>query len=319
MKKLLALACLFTMLCTACKQQGNNQLANNQFKFTTSDSIVLPVKVSGKGDPCLFVPGGPGGGYLSFEQLGGNNLESFLTMIYMDPRGSGSAQNANNYHMDRLLKDMDDLRAKLGIDKIYLMSHSFGGIIMINYAKKYPQHTKGLILVNSTLYFFNPDALAEQISFGYKLIGKDTTIKVKNTDSLFAGDMAMRAKLSKVHLGYKLLTDSIKTLVQFDKLDSLHPRTNDFAYKILSPVMDKSKKMIYPEYFKDYNKLSPDINVPVLIINGTNDHAVGTNTYKLMKFPNQKVVQIDGGHLLYYEKNKAFVDAVKNFIKETDK
>ncbi|TWR24560.1 alpha/beta hydrolase [Mucilaginibacter achroorhodeus] len=316
MKKIALFVCITIMLCQACKQKQEKQLENKQFNFVTSDHVSLPVKVSGKGDICMFVPGGPGGGYLSFEQLGGNKLEGFLTMIYMDQRGSGSAQNARDYSMDRLLKDMDDVRAKLGVDKMYLMSHSFGGVIMVNYAKKYPQHVKGLILVNSALYFFSPDALAEQISYGYKLLGKDTVIKAKNPDSLFAGDMAVRAKLSKVHLGYKLLTDSIKTIGVFDKLDSLHPRTNDFAYKILAPVLDKTKKMIYPEYFKDYNTITPDINVPVLVITGINDHAVGPNTYKLAKFPHQKVVKIDGGHLLYYENNSAFVDAVKNFIKD---
>jgi len=53
----------------------------------------------------MFVPGGPGGGYLSFEQLGGKNLERSLTMIWMDQRGSGTAQNAKDYSMERMLMD----------------------------------------------------------------------------------------------------------------------------------------------------------------------------------------------------------------------
>lgn len=302
------------MLTTAPAICNAQQLTNTSFTLTTSDNIKLPVKVSGKGSPCMFVPGGPGDAYISFEQLGGNNLEKYLTMVYMDQRGAGSAQNASDYSMDRMLKDMDEVRAKLHIDKMYLLSHSFGGILLVNYAKKYPQHVLGLILVNSTLYFLSPAGLAEQFKYGYKLLGKDTSITSTNVDTLFDANGKLRQKMRKAHVAYKLLTDSIKTIVLLDKLDSLHPRTTDFGYKVMGPVIDKSQKMMYPEYYKDYTPLTTQINAPVLVINGTHDHAIGPDHYKLFKFPHQKVVQIDGGHLLYYEENKKFVEAVRQFV-----
>lgn len=308
-----AVLCVF-IFCSCSNTQQNSQFPNTKFTFLTSDHIKLPVKVAGKGEACMFVNGGPGGGYISFEKLGGSSLEKSLTMVYMDQRGSGSAQNASNYSMERMLTDMDEVRAKLNIDKMYLMSHSFGGVLLINYAKKYPQHVKGLILANSSLYFFSPQSLKDQLLFGYKLLGTDTIIKTNNRDSLADANMVLRKKMSQKHVAYKLLTDSIKTIVALDKLDSIYPRTNDFAFAILGPVLDKRKKMIYPEYFKDYTPLSATIKAPTLIINGTKDHAVGPKHYKLFKFPNQTVVQINGGHLLYYEENQKFVDAVNKFV-----
>ncbi len=296
----------------ACNAQ---QIPNQSFIFLSTDNIKTPVKVSGRGAPCMFVPGGPGDSYRSFEELGGSSLE-YLTMVFMDQRGAGSAANAANYSMDRVLQDMDEVRAKLHIDKMYLLSHSFGGILLINYAKKYPQHVIGLILVNSTLYAFNPAALAEQCEYGYKLLNKDTTIASRNPDTLFAVNNEVRNKLREVHLAYKLLTDSIQTIIALDKIDSLHPRTNDFAFKILGPIIDKNKKMLYPEYFKDYTPLTAGIDVPVLVINGTEDHAIGSTHYKLFKFPNQKIIQIRGGHLLYYEHNKEFDAAVHTFVEK---
>lgn len=317
LRTIMYIACLAFLI--SCKNKpAQSQLKNTNFTFTTTDSIKLPVKVAGQGSPCMFVPGGPGGGYLSFEQLGGKNLEKTLTMIYMDQRGSGSAQNARDYSMDRVLKDMDEVRAKLGIDKMYLMSHSFGGVILTNYAKKYPEHVKGLILANSTLYFFSPQMLTEQLEFGYKLLGTDTVIKTKNTDSLADANMLVRQKLSKKHIAYKFLTDSISTIVALDKLDEKYPRTNDFAIKMLGPILDKKSKMLYPEYFKDYTPMSATIGVPTLIINGGKDHAIGPDHYKLFKFPDALVTQINGGHLLYYEQNQAFVKAVQQFIERVD-
>ena len=60
--------------------------------------------------------------------------------------------------------------------------------------------------------------------------------------------------------------------------------------------------------------MTKTIRTPVLIITGKHDKAVGTQHYKTFQFPNQKVVSIDGGHLLYYERNREFVDAVFDFV-----
>jgi len=156
--------------------------------------------------------------------------------------------------------------------------------------EKYPKHLIGLILANSMLYAFNSASLVEQCEYGYKLLNKDTTIASRNCDTLLAANAEVRNKLRKVHLAYKLLTDSMQTIIALGKIDSLNPRTIDFGLKILGPIIDKNKKMIYPEYFRNYTPLTVEINVPVLIINGTEDHAIGSNHYKLFNFPNQKTV-----------------------------
>jgi proline iminopeptidase len=312
-KKTVVIIGLLTCPILFCKA-GPTAPVDTTYTFTTSDSIHIPVKISGKGTPCLFVPGGPGGGFRSFEQLGGHNLESFLTMIYAEQRGAGSAQTARNYSMDRMLKDIDELRASLHIDQMYLMSHSFGGIILVNYAAKYPQHVKGIILVTSILHFFDKKLLAEQTEYGYTLLGKDTVIRSNDLDSLFKMNAAIRQSLSKHHLGYKFLTDSITSILALNRVDSLYPRTNDFGYAVLSPFLSGDHKMLYPEYYQDYTGLTSGITCPALVITGTRDHAVGPDHYKSFHFPRQKTDIIEGGHLLYYEENKAFVEAVKRFV-----
>ncbi len=58
--------------------------------YETSDHVKIKYKVSGKGEACIYIPGGPGQGYPSFELMGGNQLEKSMKMIYMDQRGSGA-------------------------------------------------------------------------------------------------------------------------------------------------------------------------------------------------------------------------------------
>lgn len=274
--------------------------------FETSDHVKISYKISGKGEACIYVPGGPGQGYPSFELLGGSSLEKNMQMIYMDQRGSGSSGTSENYHLDAMVQDIEELRQHLKLDKVFLLAHSFGGIIATNYAKKYPQYTKGLILANITLHFLNNESLKEQIEYGNSLLHQPN--KAIPEDSLSTELSKISSALRKKRIGYKFLTDNIETIKQTDRIDSLHPRIIDFGMAVIS------KPKEFPEYYADHAPITKDIHVPVLIITGKKDKAVGTQHYKTFQFPNQKVRSIDGSHLLYYEKNKEFVTAIRNFV-----
>ncbi|RQO38082.1 alpha/beta hydrolase [Chryseobacterium sp. KBW03] len=277
--------------------------------YETSDHVRIKYKISGKGEACFYIPGGPGQGYPSFELMGGNSLEKNMQMVYMDQRGSGESGTSENYHLDKMIQDIEELRQQLKLKKIFLLAHSFGGIIAVSYAKKYPQHTKGLILANVTLHFLNDESIKEQIEYGNSLLqAKNREVPKDNLSSELS---KISCALRKKRIGYKFLTEDIETIKQSDKVDSLHPRIIDFGMAVISNPKD------FPEYYADYAPITKDIHVPVLIITGKKDKAVGTQHYKTFRFPNQKVVSIDGGHLLYYEKNKDFVKAVSHFVNTT--
>lgn len=304
MKTISALLFLFISLTVVSAQNHHSEGF-----YETSDHVKIKYKVSGKGEACFYIPGGPGQGYPSFELMGGNNLEKSMQMVYMDQRGSGESGTSENYHLDKMIQDIEELRQHLKLKKVFLLAHSFGGIIAVNYAKKYPQYTKGLILANVTLHFLNDESVKEQIEYGNSLLQAKN--KVVPKDSLLSELSKISGALRKKRIGYKFLTDDIETIKESDKIDSLHPRIIDFGMAVISKPKD------FPEYYADYAPITKDIHVPVLIITGKKDKAVGTQHYKTFQFPNQKVVTIDGGHLLYYEKNKEFVNAVTHFVKTT--
>ncbi|MCS4301518.1 alpha/beta fold hydrolase [Chryseobacterium sp. BIGb0232] len=274
--------------------------------YETSDHVKIKYKISGKGEACIYVPGGPGQGYPSFELMGGNNLEKNMQMIYMDQRGSGESGTSENYHLDKMIQDIEELRQYLKLKKIFLLAHSFGGIIATGYAKKYPQYTKGLILTNVTLHFLNDESVKEQIEYGNELL--HTPVKDIPKDSLQSEISKVSSLLRKKRIGYKFLTDDIETIKQMDIVDSLHPRIIDFGMAVIS------KPKEFPEYYKNYIPLTKEIKLPVLIITGKKDKAVGTRHYQTFQFPKQEVVSINGGHLLYYEKNSEFINSVWEFV-----
>lgn len=270
--------------------------------FKTSDNVPLFLKVSGKGDVCIFVHGGPGAWSKSFEEFGGNVLEEKLTMCYFDQRGCGRSGSPadNNYSMDRMIDDIEEIRAHLKTGKVFVIGHSFGGILATKYAEKYPQHVKGLILLNSTLDI--NDSLLNQIAFMGKTLGKDFPIKSK--DSILSTFFEAKQQIKKANLDYKMLSDNKANVEKLDSIDNSEKRNSSFAQHALSG----------PLYFSDFTRETASIKVPTLVISGTKDNNIGPEHYRLFKFPNQEVKIINGGHILYYEQNKAFKNAVEAFV-----
>lgn len=317
MKNLHIVSVFLIVLGTSCSRSDSpDKIKKGNFNILTSDGIKLSGKVSGSGPVCIYVHGGPGQDYLSFEKMGGSNLEKCLTMVYLDQRGSGHSQNAKDYSLKRVIKDIEEVRLKLGLKKVYLLSHSFGGVLAVNYAKKYPENLTGLILANSIAYFIDPKVLQTQIEFGYRLLKKDTVVKEYNLNKLFSQMVTVRKKLSGLHLGYRFIADDVHTIIKMDSIESSYERTSDYGMDVFVPLIDSTKVKKYPEYYLNYAPITKDIKIPVLIINGKNDYAISPDYYKNYKFPKQKIIQIEGSHVLYYEKNKEFVNAVCDFIKK---
>ncbi|MGH2666390.1 alpha/beta fold hydrolase [Flavobacterium sp.] len=294
---------LLLFLLTAYTVASQTVTANKPADYIyASDGTKLFAKVSGKGPVCIFVHGGPGMWSKSFEVLKGNNLEKKLSMVYYDQRGSGrsDASVSKNYSIDRMIEDIEDIRRSLGVEKVYLMSHSFGGIIAANYAKKFPEHLNGLILLNSTLCVNN--SIEGQIKYINGLL--NTNFTITNSNEIFPVFSKAKNKLSEKGLEYTLLSESKKTVALLDSIDREKPNNNDFGRNVWK----------IEEYIHDFRPMTAAISIPVLVITGKKDYAIGVDHYKLFEFPNQKTVRIDGGHVLYYERNKEFTQAVFSFI-----
>ncbi|PKF74555.1 alpha/beta fold hydrolase [Chryseobacterium sp. PMSZPI] len=295
MTKFLKLIFLFLLIIQISAQDKKDN------SLLTSDNVKLFTKKAGKGPLCIFIHGEPGAWSESFEELGGNKLESHLTMIYYDQRGSGRSGDAQdgNYALDRMVEDIEEIRQQYKTEKVYLLAHSFGGILAINYASKYPEHIKGIILANCTLNL--KYSLQQQINYMNQLMNTDFTL---SDSSLLPDFIKAKNALGKKGLNYKMLSDNKNNIQLLNKIDSKNPSTFSFAQKAFS----------IPEYWNDYTPLTQSVTTPTLVITGTKDHSIGEDHYTSFLFPNQKIAKINGGHILYFENNKEFVKVISDFI-----
>ena len=280
----------------------NAQESNIDYVIT-DDNVKLFTKKSGSGPLCIFIHGGPGAWSKSFEDMGGQNLEHSLTMIYYDQRGSGRSEDAKdgNYSLERVLKDIETIRIRNNAEQVYLLAHSFGGILATQYALNYPDHIKGIILANCTLNL--KYSIANQVNYMNSLMGIENSTA---DPTLLSTLVETRNAFEKKGLVYKLLSDHKKNIDLIHTIDSKNPSSYSFAQKSFG----------IQDYLKDHTQITNTIKTPVLVITGKKDHAIGENHYKSFHFPNQTIQKIDGGHILYYEENEKFIETIFKFIKK---
>jgi proline iminopeptidase len=112
-----------------------------------SGGAILRYHVKGEGPVCIVQPGGPG---LSWEYLRLPELERSLTLVYLEPVGSGGSGRLPDtaaYTLERWAADVDALADHLGLEGFYLLGHSQGGFVAQRYAIDRGKRLRGLILV----------------------------------------------------------------------------------------------------------------------------------------------------------------------------
>jgi proline iminopeptidase len=114
------------------------------------NGLKLWYKVSGRGPVCILpTPGWGPSSELYYMKM--KPLESLFTMIYLDTRGSGRSErpDPHAYTMHDFVADIEGLRRHLGVSTVWLMGHSDGGPMILNYAFEYSDRVQGMILVDA--------------------------------------------------------------------------------------------------------------------------------------------------------------------------
>ena len=107
-------------------------------------------EVIGSGAPIVVIHGGPGLDH-NYLRPGLDILSSRNTLVYYDQRGTGRSEATlapDVIHLDAFVDDVDILRQTLDYEKVTLLAHSFGALIALGYASKYPLNVDGLVLMN---------------------------------------------------------------------------------------------------------------------------------------------------------------------------
>jgi pimeloyl-ACP methyl ester carboxylesterase len=117
--------------------------------FHSADGTRLAYHRIGEGAPLICLPGGPMQASVYLGDLGG--LSTHRELVLLDLRGTGESarpEDPATYRCDRLVDDVEALRAHLGHERIDLLGHSAGGTLAVLYAARHPDRVNHLTLIN---------------------------------------------------------------------------------------------------------------------------------------------------------------------------
>ncbi|HTV10237.1 MAG TPA: proline iminopeptidase-family hydrolase [Acidimicrobiales bacterium] len=101
----------------------------------------------------LLLHGGPGATHEYLEACDSYLPAAGVEYYYYDQLGAGNSDRPDDgglWELERFVQEVEDVRQALGLDRdnFVLYGQSWGGILGIEYALRYQQHLKGLVISN---------------------------------------------------------------------------------------------------------------------------------------------------------------------------
>ncbi|CAH2604475.1 Alpha/beta hydrolase [Rhodovastum atsumiense] len=138
----------------------------------------------------FLIHGGPGSDHSGFKPAF-TPLAARMQLVYFDHRGQGRSATGDpaRYTLDENVEDMEALRRHLGLGPIVSIGTSYGGMVAMAHAARYPEAVSHLVLIVTAAHGgFRPRA-AEIVA------ARGTPAQQRMADMLWKGELDTEAKL----------------------------------------------------------------------------------------------------------------------------
>lgn len=333
--------CLFLMSCA--ENQSSNQASEKSSYFDYSNSgdqesggiNMIPIETA-KGtfnvytkrmgnNPkmrVLLLHGGPGGTHEIFDNFDGYLPNEEIEYIYYDQLDSYYSDKPNDASLwttEHFVEEVEQVRKALNLskDNFYLLGQSWGGILAMEYALKYQEHLKGLIVSNMV------SSVPEYNKYAQEVLGPQLPEEVLKEIK------AIEADKDYTNPRYEeLLTEHYYTEHVIRKPIDEWPKSVHLLFEHLNPEI-----YIYmqgPSEFGitgdaslkdwDISDRLKEIEAPTLMLGGKYD-TMDPNYMEWMstQVQNGRSVTTNGSHLSQFDDPETYFPAIVNFIKDVDK
>ncbi|MEZ4772461.1 MAG: alpha/beta hydrolase [Bacteroidia bacterium] len=283
----------------------NLQTADGLLHYTVQGNL--------RGLPIVLLSGGPGysGTYLQpvAEKLAHNDR-----IILPDLRGTGQSQpevySPETINLATICADLDTLRESLGLKEWVVYGHAFGGMLAMEYAARYPESVKALVLSNSggiDLEFMesfgdNYEMRITQTDRDSLWFWENDFRKAKNPD------LAWRNHFRLEQIPYLYDRRQIDRLMRYFPVGSFSEKTSDLLW------LDLETNYYPAEALRNFRK-------PVLVIGGRQDPIGAGTAYKIREnLPDSRLIFLERcGHYPWIEQPEEYFYRISQFLNEVEK
>jgi proline iminopeptidase len=289
--------------------------------FVDANGVMIYYKMLGRGAPLVIVHGGPGASHDYF-------LPYLLPLarrnkvVFIDERGSGRSQkleDPSGYTVENMVEDVEAVRQALGLGKISLLGHSYGGALAQAYALKYQVNLTHLILGST---WSSSKALNEI----FVRMKNDMSPELRNRiDKLEAAGLFGQGKEYEKNRYTNEYMIAAWGEGYFPYLYQNHPDPNydpvdngKMAWDLYREMWGEHGEFIIDGNLKsvEYTDRLAAIKVPTLILVGDHDEADPSLSQAMHeKIAGSKLVVFPkAGHMTFVDDTGMFIQAVNEFL-----
>jgi proline iminopeptidase len=265
--------------------------------------------------PILILHGGPGAAHDYLEPL--SALSDDYLVVFYDQLGCGRSDKPDVpalWQVDRFVEEIDALRAALGLDRILLYGHSWGGWL----AQEYMRSSRGASSVDALVLASTSASIADFTNGAQRLFAEmPGDINVRRLRLEEAGQIETA--------DYKAIVDAFYEahLVHVDPPPACLLRTLEYlAGSRTYPIMNGPNEFTVTGTLKGWDASASlgGIKVPTLILTGEWDQVTLDCHERLERgIENSRLSVIPGTrHLGMIERPEAYMSAIREFLHARD-
>jgi proline iminopeptidase len=272
-------------------------------------------KVGSGKSALLTLHGGPGCTHEVFECFEDFLPREGIAFYYYDQLGSHYSDQPDDtglWTVDRFREEVEQVRRGLGLDQFYLLGHSWGGMLGIEYVLKYPQHVKGFVLSNMTA------SIPSYMEYAGRLraaLPKDVLAVLDRFEAKGQYD-APEYQQAMMGMVYR------KHICRLDPWPD--PIERNFRH-LAQPVyntMQGPNEFVVTGNFKDWDRWKdlPKISVPTLVIGSRYDEmSLDDIRREGSLIPKSRVwICENGSHFAMYDDQEAYFRGLLGFVKDVE-
>ena len=152
----------------------------------------------------LLLHGGPGFTHDYFECFEDFLPKEGIEFYYYDQLGVGNSDiptDTSLWNIPRYVEEVEQVRKGLGLENFYLLGHSWGSMLAMEYLHKYQSHVKAAVLSNMTAgiksYVSYSEKQKKEFLTPQELATFDSLDKLKMYDSSAYQDLLMNKLYTK--------------------------------------------------------------------------------------------------------------------------
>ncbi|WP_454804266.1 proline iminopeptidase-family hydrolase [Mucilaginibacter phyllosphaerae] len=292
---------------------GGNRLISVDGKYK-----VWTKKVGNGKIKVLLLHGGPGFSHDYMECFDDFLPKEGMEIYYYDQLGCGNSDapaDTSLWNIHRYVEEVEQVRKGLGLDDFYIVGHSWGTLLAMEYLDKYQSHVKGVVFSNMTA------SIGDYIDYSATLKKRLFTTRDR---AIY--DSLDRQKAYTDPQYTELLTNKLYTKVicrlPLDQWPEPLTRAFKKANQTIYVQMQGVDEFHVTGNFKNWDFWSrlPKIKVPALVLGGIHDEMNPESMKKEGRLlPNSRTYLCpEGSHMAMYDDQQHYFNTLTTFLKEVD-